>query len=430
MKCNKCGFDNPEGNIFCSNCGTKFQRKSSKANFPSLPDEFSRETESQTKKYKASRRNVAVIFADISGFTAMSENLDPEEVTEKMNRVFQKLSDVIYDYQGYIDKFIGDCVMILFGAPVSHEDDPLRAVLCSIDLLKAMNELNAQSLQKAKQQDNLNFNENELNLSIGINYGKVVAGEIGSNKKMQYTVMGDTVNLASRLESAAGKGEIYVGEKVYNETKSEIEYKKLDSIKVKGMGKTVIPYKPISVKTRYMTRNIREIPMIGREKELNKLLELYKKVNSGNGQIVSIIAEAGVGKSKLFYEFQNQITANKISTRFLEGKSIDYLRNSDYFALKQILRKLIGFEERSGIEEISKKIEDYIKSLKDNSFISVIPHLKYLFSSKISDADKEKIELIKAEEKNYIFNRLICLLFKKLSENTPLIIVFDDIHWS
>jgi class 3 adenylate cyclase len=317
MKCSKCGFENLANARFCSGCGVKLTESPSKEvthEVPVLPADLTRKVQASAKQLKGSRRNVAVIFADVSGFTAMTETLDPEEVTECMNSVFQKLSDVIYSYEGYIDKFIGDCVMVLFGAPIAHEDDPLRAVLCGIDMLEVMTEFE------------------ELELSVGITYGKVVAGGVGSDQKMDYTVMGDTVNLAQRLESAAGNGKIFVSEKIYHETQSEIEYRKLKSIKVKGKKKSVIPFTPVSVKSRYLTRRIKEVPIIGRDSEMNLLEKLFKQVKKNKGQVVSIVGNAGIGKSKLTYEFQLKILKNtKDKIQILEGRCIDYLKGSDYW---------------------------------------------------------------------------------------------------
>ncbi|MCK4665721.1 tetratricopeptide repeat protein [Candidatus Dependentiae bacterium] len=420
MKCKKCGFENLENARFCSGCGIKLSDGTTEEvprNVPSMPDELTKKVQSGAKQLKGSRRNVAVIFADVSGFTAMSEELDPEEVTERMNMIFQGLSDVIYNYEGYIDKFIGDCVMILFGAPVTHEDDPLRAVLCAIDLMKVMTEFE------------------DLELSIGINYGKVMAGGVGSDQKMDYTVMGDTVNLAQRLESAAGRGEIFVSEKIYNETRAEIKYKVLKPIKVKGKKKPVTPYRPVSVKSRYLTRRITEIPLFGREEELKKLIRIFNNVNSGKGQVVSIVGEAGIGKSKLIYEFKSEILRKKSKgkkkdIKILEGRGIDYLKDSDYWTVKQILRKLIGFSETDSKEEVTKKIDTYIKSLKDKSIISISPLIKFIFSAELSEKEKLRVEKMKAEDRYYILNRLLILLFKRISMTYPLVLVFEDLHWS
>ncbi len=466
MKCENCGFENPDGNKFCESCGARLElicpkcghSNSPDAKFcgscgvklqegkpqsvekftikkggkgvaislnrvkyevPAMPEELTRKVESVAEKLRGSRRNVAIIFADVSGFTAMSEKLDPEEVTEKMNAVFNCLSKIIYSYEGYIDKFIGDCVMALFGAPIAHENDPLRSVLCAIDMMAAMKEFE------------------ELGLSIGINYGKVVAGGVGSDQKIEYTVMGDTVNLAQRLETAADKGEIFVNETIYNETKSEIEYKELKSIKVKGKKKLVTPYVPIFIKSRYVMRRITEIPMVGRAKELKTLIDIFNQVRSGKGQVVSILGDAGIGKSKLVYEFRIRITQMETENRklrlgkpiWLKGRSIDYLKDSDYWSLKQILRQLIGFDETDSKEETGNTIEKFIRSFNDESLQQIIPLLKYLFSSQMSEKEIQIVEKMKADERSLILNRLLGLLFKKVSKNKAVIMVFEDLHW-
>ena len=189
MKCTKCGFDNPENARFCAGCGVQLSTVSKKK-VDSLSD-------------RGSRKKVAVLFADLSGFTALSEDSDPEEVTDLINDIFQRLSEVIYKYEGYIDKYMGDCVMALFGAPITHEDDALRSVLCGLEMLNVMKEFEG------------------LNLSIGINYGIVMAGRVGSDQKMEYTVMGDTVNLAQRLETAAENGQILVSDQIVSQTKNK-----------------------------------------------------------------------------------------------------------------------------------------------------------------------------------------------------------------
>ncbi len=444
MKCLNCGFENTEDAVFCENCGkkienicpnckygnrvgakfcrkcgTKLSKETSKESIPiipTMPEELSEKVNAIEKNLKGSRRDVAIIFADVSGFTAMVEGIDPEEVTERMNAVFKRLSEIIYGYEGYIDKFIGDCVMVLFGAPIAHEDDPLRSVLCAVDMQSAMKEFK------------------NMEISIGINYGKVVAGGVGSDQKMEYTVMGDVVNLAQRLESNAGKGEIYVSEKIHHKTNTEIEYEELKPIHIKGKKKLITPYKPVSVRSKYVTCKIDEIPIIGREKELNDLLNIFENVKLGNGQIVSVIGEAGIGKSKLIYEFESQMlskTGKKDENRviLLEGRGIDYLKNSDYWSLKQILRQLIGFKETSSKKDISKAIEKFIKSYKDRSFNQIIPLLKYLFSSEMSEKEILIVEKMKVEGRVYVLNRLIDLMFQAVAKSGPVIIVFEDLHW-
>ena len=149
----------------------------------------------------SARKHVTVVFADISGFTAMSEKLDPEEVSNMMNDCLTKMADIVTGYQGYVDKFIGDCIMALFGAPVAHENDAELAIRAALDMNDAIIAYNRNLPIKL---------EKPLTLHTGINTGLVVAGNVGSGEKLEYTVMGDTVNLASRLESTASSGQIFI----------------------------------------------------------------------------------------------------------------------------------------------------------------------------------------------------------------------------
>jgi class 3 adenylate cyclase len=171
------------------------------------------------------RKCVTVVFADVSGFTAMSEKMDAEEVTEIINQLFTRLVDIIYRYEGTVDKFIGDCVMALFGAPIAHENDAERALLASMDMLNAVEEMN-QTLPV------------RLGIKIGLNIGTVVVGNIGSDLRMEYTAMGDVVNLAKRLQESAISGQILLSESVYNATRGAFDFRTLKPVKVKGKNRS------------------------------------------------------------------------------------------------------------------------------------------------------------------------------------------------
>ena len=401
MKCPKCGFDNPSNFKFCGNCGTSLIEKE----IPCMPVELKKKIDFERERLKGARKKVAVMFADVSGFTSLCEKLDPEEVTNLMNNLFERFGEIIYRYEGYIDKYIGDCVMALFGAPISHEDDALRAVLCAIDMMSEVKQFEG------------------LSLSIGINFGEVVAGGVGSHHKLQYTVMGDTVNLAQRLQSVAGAGEIYVSEKIYELTKSEIEYEKLPPLKLKGKSYLITAFKPVKVKAKHMLRRIKEIPMIGRDKEMEILLKLYEDVKRGESRVVSITGEAGIGKSKLANEFVNKILEDKIT--LIETRGIDYLKNAELWTLKDFLRKLIKIEEKDP-SAISQKIESFIKKYNQPEILTRI--LKWMLGGEISEIEKRSIEQIEKDNRNYILFRGLSLILKNIAK-FPLILIFDDVQW-
>ena len=209
-------------------------------------------------KLKDERRNVVVLFAKISGLSSETNTLSFQDMFTRHNFIFRSLSDIIYKYEGYIDKYMGGEIMALFGAPISHENNSLRAVLCSIEMLSRIRDFPG------------------LKISIGLNFGLVFAGGVGSDRRMDYTVMGDTVNLAQRLESAAGPNQIYASETVFKATRKEIEYKKLKPITVKGINKPVTPYLPHEIKSRFIFHGTTEYPLEGREKEIALLFKVLK----------------------------------------------------------------------------------------------------------------------------------------------------------
>lgn len=392
MKCPKCGFKNPEGAKFCNQCGAQLHVISR-----------SRDT--------GQRRRVAVLFADISGFTPLSETLDPEEVRDLIDACLQRLAGVIYRYDGYIDKFIGDCIMALFGAPIAHEDDPLRAVISALELQKEIKQFNNEM--------NLDFS-----LSIGINYGLVATGDLG--RPGEYTVMGDVVNLAQRLQYAAPKGKIYTNESIYKHTSEEILFKKLKKIKVKGKKVSVLVYEPQAIKRQYSLRRIKELPLVGRGHELDALLALYSNTASGSGQVVSIIGEAGIGKSKLTYEFKKQLTKDNY---IIEGRGIQYLSSASYLVLQDILRNLIDIEESTTKEKAAHQVDKFIKGTHFSSLVKIAPFIKYFLGLPLSKGDHSRFTSMQPKDRIRMINEALSTLLCRISSLKPLVIVFEDCHW-
>ncbi|MBI1880832.1 MAG: hypothetical protein HYR94_21860, partial [Chloroflexi bacterium] len=242
---------------------------------------------------KGERKQVTVMFADISGFTAMSEKLDPEEVRSMINACFERLGAVIDRYGGHIDKFIGDEIMALFGAPVAHENDPERALRAALDMMAALEEFNDEHAGRIPKR---------LALHFGLNSGLVIAGGIGTRQRQDYSVMGDTVNLAARLEDLSEAGEILAGEDTFRLTAPLFEFETRQPVRVKGKEKPVQVYRLLRAKAAPgQIRGIEGLfsPMVGREAEFARVKELLVNFENGRGGVLSIIAEAGLGKSRL-----------------------------------------------------------------------------------------------------------------------------------
>ncbi len=238
------------------------------------------------------RKVVTVIFADLSGSTALGEVMDPEEIRELINGCFDRLVPVVKKYGGTIDKFVGDNIMALFGAPVAHENDPERALRTCLGMMEELAGFNAD-------------NGTELGIHIGVNTGLVIAGGVGSEGDRRYSVLGDAVNVAARLEGASERGEILVGPDTHRLAAPFFEFEDMDAISVKGRDEPVHVYRLLAVRTgHHTTRGIEGLssPMVGRAAEAQRFERKLSALADGHGGVVGVIAEAGVGKSRFVAE--------------------------------------------------------------------------------------------------------------------------------
>ena len=265
-----------------------------------------------TSRPEQQRKLVTVLFADVSGFTAMSEKMDAEEVNEVMNALWERLDKAITDHNGYIDKHIGDAVMAIWGAKMAQENDPEQAFRAAL----------------AMQTELATFRENhnvKLAMRIGINTGPVLLGEVGTTG--EFTAIGDTVNVASRLEHVAPVGSILISHDTYRHVRGVFDAEPLDSVIVKGKAEPIQVYVIKRAKPRAFRRATRgvegiETQMIGREKELNLLKgALDATLKNRTIQIVTIVGEAGMGKSRLVYEFENWVDLLPQEVYFFKGRA-------------------------------------------------------------------------------------------------------------
>lgn len=404
--CPACFFPNPSMGKFCTNCGTKLEsieNRSSVQNFETLSE---------------NRRNVAVIFADISGFTALSEKMDPEEVRELINDCFNYITKPVYEMEGTIDKYIGDCVMILFGAKYIHADDAKRAVLCCMEMMRLISEFS---------EERLSAKGIFLNLSIGINYGLVVTGSIGNTFDKDYTVMGDIVNTAQRLQSNAHRGNILVSESVYIETKDVVSYSNPTEIKVKNKEHPVKCYNPLKLKDEYYYDN--STVFVGRAKELNALVATYNSVQNSGTQCFNLIGNAGLGKTSIIKEFSKSVGTD-VKKVWADCSSI--YQNRVYYTISSILMNILNINpgESTSVKQhrlasfldfiLKDKTEEEIKRntdflglvlglSRDNDFQNILNSMSF---------DSVRKEIVK---QLYIF-------FVELSKRYKLVIIVDDIH--
>jgi class 3 adenylate cyclase/predicted ATPase len=413
IACTDCGHKVGTGAKFCDECGTRLASSSQDDEMilelqPSRTPSVESKYLPSRKQMKGERKNVTILFSDISGFTQMSEKLDPEEVINLINSCFDTLTEIIYRYEGTVDKYMGDCIIALFGAPVAHEDDPERAVKAAMEIMEALEEL----------RKTLSI---PINMHVGLNTGLVVAGSIGSDLRKQYTVIGDAVNTASRIQSAAQPGQILVSESVYRCTKDVFDFAEGGEITVKGKKNPIRVYTPLDIRPRltgFAKARARGLtPFVGRKDEMTLLKNLFIKSAKGQGQAVGISGEAGVGKSRLLYEFTRELDPDVL---YLEGNCMPHGRVSPYQPFLGLLRHYLDLPEQVTEEER----EDITKRLGDlNEYVSCFEDLLSLPPS-----DPEYFQQSPPMRRKKTFEGLIAL-FQQVAAAQPLVLTLDDLQW-
>jgi len=456
MKCPNCGFENPEGMKFCGGCGAKLEyicpncnysnppqfkfcgecghelRGSNEPELESQPESAIDYTapESYTPKHlvdkiltdrgaiEGERKIVTVLFADVAGFTSISEKLDPEEVHQIMDGTFKILMDEIHKYEGTINQFTGDGVMSLFGAPVAHEDHAQRACHAALSIQRAIQDYG----------DTIHREYGvEFKMRIGLNSGPVVVGSIGDDLRMDYTAVGDTTNLAARMESMTKPGAILVSESTHKIALNYFEFESLGKIEVKGKEEAQESYELIKtseVETRIDASVAKGLTkFVGRKNSMAALMETSDKVQSGSGQVVGVVGEAGVGKSRLLLELRSDFPQGEFT--YLEGRCLQYGGSIIYMPILDTLRSF--FEIKEGDREIiiRNKIKEKALSL-DEKLERTLPSFQDLFSLKVEDGEYCKLEPQQKRERTF---EAIRDLFIRESQDRLLVLAIEDLQW-
>jgi class 3 adenylate cyclase/tetratricopeptide (TPR) repeat protein len=360
------------------------------------------------------RKLVTVLFADVANYTELAEKLDPEEVHQIMDGCFKILMDEIHRYEGTINQFTGDGVMALFGAPVAHEDHAQRACHSALSIQNAIRNYS----EKVSKDCGADFQ-----MRIGINSGPVIVGSIGDDLRMDYTAIGDTTNLASRMESLTEPGSILISDNTHKLVGYFFEFEPLGKIQIKGKDQPQEAYKLIratDVATRIeasLARGLTEL--VGRRPEMDILHTAWQRVKSGEGRVVDVVGEAGVGKSRLIYEFQKTIAKE---ATILPGVCIQYGRSINFLPIIDVVKA--AFEIKEGMAE--QEAEQRIVELASEGLAAMVPFYFNLLSLKTEDP---KFNSLNPEGRKFGTFEAVKDLLLYLSEKRPLIVFIEDIHW-
>jgi class 3 adenylate cyclase/predicted ATPase/ribosomal protein L40E len=420
LTCPACGAENPPGAKFCIECGETLEA-------PAPAEEAAPEAPA-AEALPEERRQATVLFADLSGYTAVAERMDPEAVKSLIDRALRRLGQEVVRYGGRVDKYIGDNVMAVFGAPLAHEDDPERAVRAGLAMQAAMGEINEGIAEPVAA---------AFELRVGINSGEVLAGKVGD----EYTVTGDPVNVASRLQSAARPGSVTVGEGTFRPTRRTIEYEELVPLDLKGKAEPVPAWEATAVLAAGTTRRVSraETPLIGRGEESSLLESLFERVvREGSPHLVTVIGQAGVGKSRLMRDVMDSVASRPEHPAIRDGHCPAYGAAIGYWALAEVMRQQFEIVDTDDTEVAWEKLRNGVEELVSGAETDEPPErLSALIARPLGIEPPGEVAAITAgletEDPQGMRDRLFSAVrsvAEAISRRRPLVLAFEDIHWA
>ncbi len=407
MRCPECQTELPDVAKFCLECGHRLEGTAALCTAHPTLD--------------AERKRVTALFSDISGYTAMTSKLDPEEIQEITSRVFDGVRDIISKYEGFIERFAGDGVLALFGVPKAHEDDPIRAVHAAREIHELVKSLSPRYESKIGR---------PLSMHSGVNTGLAVTADVDPAKGT-HGVTGDAINVAARLSDLAQAREILVGPDTHKACKNHFTFETLKPATVKGKSEPILVFKMLSAHVSAPhARAGRQVSseMVGRGSELDRLeLQVMKAIN-GEGSVVNVIGEAGIGKSRLIAELKKREVMKRVT--LLEGRAISIGKNLSFHPVIDLLKQWARIAEDDLETKAFVKLEKAIRAVHPEEANEIIPFIGTLMGIKLTGKHAERVKGIEGEGLEKLILKNVRELVIKGSELRPSVIIMEDLHWA
>jgi predicted ATPase/class 3 adenylate cyclase len=428
--CPNCDTVNRAGAKFCDNCGHELTEgvalpgKISPSSSPIskfIPKILAAKLESarSSRAMQGERRVVTILFCDVKGSTQSAEQLDPEEWTEIMNGAFEHMIRPVYEYEGTVARLMGDAVLAFFGAPLAHEDDPQRAVLAGLGI--------AAGIKDYRQQVENDWGI-DIDVRVGINTGLVVVGAVGSDLRMEYTAMGDAINLAARMEQSALPGTVQIAQDTHQLVAPFFEFEDLGGVEVKGKAEPVQAYR-VSGRTAAPGRQRGipgvEAPLIGRADESSALEKSLADLDHGLGGIVYLLGEAGLGKSRLIREVKSGHTGRGGATWF-ETYSHSYESEQPYGLFRRLMRQVTGADQ----DESSPGIRSKIRTIVEDFPREERAQAERVFESLFGLPGEGGEPPLEGESFKGLLYTVMASYWQRRAQSEPVVLVCDDLHWT
>ncbi len=436
--CPKCQQENPPEARFCSACATPLHGSDEPHDLDRLdrlrklaPEGLQEKIRQDPRGLPGQRKLVTILFTDIVGSTAIAEKLDPEEWKEVVQGAHRRVSGAVYRYEGTIAQLLGDGVLAFFGAPLTHEDDPERAARAALDIQASMTEY----------QSELSGFVDDFQMRIGIHAGEVVLGDVGTGENAEYLAVGDAVNVAARLEGAAEPGQILVSEMLARRIEAGFTLRDLGESPVKGKSAALAMFELVEAKTEPSSgRGIEGLrsPLVGRDSELQRLSSALDSLQQGLGQIVIVLGDAGIGKTRLVQEAMQQVAQTESeetstpssSLRWLEGRSLSYGSALSFWPITQLILADLGLSDGDAEVKVKAALRRRVSDLFGDDSDEDLPFLFHILGLKQDEAARDLFQVLDGETVKHQVKKSVQHYFAHVAEQEPTVLCFEDTHWA
>jgi class 3 adenylate cyclase len=420
--CAACGAKNPPGNKFCDQCGAALVQAPSSTKFTSpesyTPKHLAEKILTSKSALEGERKQVTVLFADMKGSMELLADRDPEEARKLLDPMIEHMMEAVHRYEGTVSNLMGDGIMALFGAPLSHEDHAVRACYAALRMQESVRKY-AEEIQKTEGIP--------VQIRVGLNSGEVVVGSIGSDLKMDYTAIGQTVHLASRMEQMAMPGSIMMTADALQLAEGYVQVKSLGTVNVKGMNEPVDVHEVTGAglaRSRLQAAAARGLTrFVGRDAETEQLRKALEQARSDHGQVIGVVGEPGLGKSRLFFEFIHSHRTQ--GWLILESGSVSYGKATPYLPVIDLLKAYFKIQDRDDQRDIREKVTGKLLTL-DKSLESTLPAFLALLDVPVDDPIWQTLD--PSQRRQQTLGAVKRLLLRE-SQVQPLILLFEDLHW-